>query len=210
MSCLTLKTFVEVEVRDKSGKLIYKRRYRAKSWLTQFIKVLKGHFATRHNTTIGNGNTTAVDITGASRTIPDHCNVRYSYFTNISTLGDAGDTSQGIVVGSGTTPNSLSTYALAQLIAHGTGAGQLSYGAMNVEEVTNPSENLLLFRLIRTFTNQSGADITVYEIGLHAKFTDSTGSPRTFLLARDVLPSPVTVANGRTLTVRYIVSLTVS
>jgi len=207
---LTFKTYIEVEVRDKSGKLTYKRRYKAKSWLTQFIKILKGQFATRWGTTVGHGNTTVVDIVGSTRSIPNHSDSTRSYTTNISTLGDAGDEYQGIVVGKGTTPNSLNTYKLASPISHGTGAGQLSYGAMNVEEVTNPSGNTLSFRLIRTFTNQSGADITVYEIGLVAKFVDADGYGRPFLLARDVLPSPVTVANGATLTVRYIVSLTVS
>jgi hypothetical protein len=39
---------------------------------------------------------------------------------------------------------------------------------------------------------------------------DSGGTPRSFLAARDVLPSPVDVPDGATLTIRYVVKITVS
>jgi hypothetical protein len=64
--------------------------------------------------------------------------------------------------------------------------------------------------MTRTFTNNSGATITVKEVGLLVKKQDSTGVSRSWLAARDVLPSPVDVPDGATLTIRYVVKITVS
>jgi hypothetical protein len=201
----------EIEVKDKTGKLLKHYITPAKSWLRQFITMLKGEFATRYGTTIGNANVTVVDESGTARTYPSHTTTYYySDNTNLSTLGDAGDVTHGIIVGTSDTPNSLTTYALGGKIAHGTSSGQLLYGAETVEDVTNPSGNDLEFRITRTFTNNSGATITTKEVGLLVKKIDSTGTARSFLVARDVLPSPVDVPDGATLTIRYVVKITVS
>jgi hypothetical protein len=201
----------EIEVKDKTGKLLKHYKTPAKSWLRPFITILKGEFATRHGTTTGNANVSVVDETGTARTYPNHyTNSYYSEYLNLSTLGDTGDVTQGIIVGTSDTPNTLTTYALGGKIAHGTGSGQLLYGAETVEDVTNPSGNDLQFRLTRAFTNNSGATITVKEVGLLVKKLDSTGGARSWLVARDVLPSPVDVPDGATLTIRYVVKITVS
>jgi hypothetical protein len=201
----------EIEVKDKTGKLLKHYVTPAKSWLRQFITMLKGEFATRYSTTVGNANVSVVDETGTARTYPSQSTATYStYIMNLSTLGDVGDVSQGIIVGTSDTPNSLSTYALGGKIAHGTGSGQLVYNAETVEDVTNPSGNDLQFRITRTFTNNSGATITVKEVGLLIKKVDSTNTSRSWLVARDVLPSPVDVPDGATLTIRYVVKITVS
>jgi hypothetical protein len=203
--------FWEIEVKDKTGKLLKHYVTPAKSWLRQFITMLKGEFATRHATTTGNANVSVIDETGTARSYPFQTSSTYStYYMNLSTLGDVGDVSQGIIVGTSDTPNTLTTYALGGKIAHGTGSGQLVYNAETVEDVTNPSGNDLQFRITRTFTNNSGATITVKEVGLLVKKYDAAFTSRSFLVARDVLPSPVDVPDGATLTIRYVVKITVA
>jgi hypothetical protein len=201
----------EIVVKDKTGKLLKHYITPAKSWLKQFIQILKGEFATRNNTTTGGGNVSVVDESGTARSYPSHTSSNaYTDICNLSTLGDAGDVTQGIIVGTSDTSNTLTTYALSGKIAHGTSSGQLLYGTETVEDVTNPSGNDLQFRITRTFTNNSGATITVKEVGLLVKKIDSGFTPRSFLVARDVLPSPVDVPDGATLTIRYVVKITVS
>jgi hypothetical protein len=201
----------EIEVKDKTGKLLKHYVTPAKSWLKQFITMLKGEFATRYGSTTGNANVSVVDETGTARSYPYHiASTQYLYYCQLSTLGDVGDVTQGIIVGTSDTPNTLATYALGGKITHGTGAGQLIYNAETVEDVTNPSGNDLQFRITRTFTNNSGSTITVKEVGLLAKKIESSLSNTRFLIARDVLPSPVDVPDGATLTIRYVVKITVS
>jgi hypothetical protein len=201
----------EIEVKNKNGKLLSQLKTPARSWLKAFISILKGEFATRHGAVVGNGNTSILDETGSSRNYPLQTSSSVSgFYMNLSTLGDAGDVSQGIIVGTSDTPNALTTYALGGKIAHGTGSGQLVYGSESIEEVTNPSGNDLQFRITRTFTNNSGSTITVKEVGLLAKKYDAASSSRSFLVARDVLPSAVDVPDGATLTIRYVVKITVS
>jgi hypothetical protein len=200
----------EIEVKDKTGKLLKRYETPAKSWLKQFITILKGEFATRHGTTVGNANASVTDETGTARSYPLASSSGYGTVCNLSTLGDTGDVSQGIIVGTSDTPNVLGTYALGGKIAHGTSSGQLVYNPETVEDVTNPSGNDLQFRLTRTFTNNSGATITVKEVGLLVKKWDASSTSRSWLVARDVLPSPVDVPDGATLTIRYVVKITVS
>lgn len=208
---LEVKTYWEIEVRDKHGKLLEARQFEARSWLAQMILMLKGQFATRYGTTVGNGNVTVTDETGAGRSYPSASSSQYgTYYMNLSTLGDYGDVTQGIIVGSGNAPNTLNTYALQSKIAHGTGSGQLIYNAETVESVINPSGMDLQFRITRTFTNNSGAVVTVAEIGILVRTLDASISARSFLVVRDVLPSPSSIPDGATMTIRYYVKMTVS
>jgi hypothetical protein len=173
--------------------------------------MLKGEFATRHAVAVGSGNVSVVDETGTARGYPVHTSATQPiYYFNLSTLADTGDVSQGIIVGTSDTSNNLTTYALGGKISHGTGSGQLVYGAESIEDVTNPSGNDLQFRITRTFTNNSGVTVTVKEVGLLIKKWDTSLTSRSFLAARDVLPSAVDVPDGATLTIRYVVKITVS
>jgi hypothetical protein len=202
---------LELEVRDKNGKLLNRKKTPAKSWLKAFITILKGEFGTRTLTVVGSGATSVVDETGTARSYPlNNGNAPASYFMNLSTLGDTGDTSLGIIVGTSDTANSLTTYALGGKIANGIGSGQLLYGTESIEDVSNPSGNDLQFRMTRTFTNNSGSTITVKEVGLLIKKYDAVQVSRSFLAARDVLPSAVDVPDGATLTIRYVVKITIA
>jgi len=152
------------------------------------------------------GNTTLVDVTGTSRAYPYSTSGIYN--SGMAINCGSGSSEYGLVVGSGSAPNTTDTYALQSLIPHGTDSGQLSYGSHTFESLL-VSNNTAYFRIIRTFTNSSGASITVNEIGLYAKAQDSGYNPRIFCIARDVIPGGVTVGNNQTLTVRYKLSITV-
>jgi hypothetical protein len=201
------KAVIEFEVRDKNGKLIQKGKFPAKSWVGNIIGLLSSIISAWTNTvatyyTTGQLRTDLTDIGGTAR------GVMIGAGANNITVGGsapAGDTSAGIVVGSSDTPVSLSQYSLGALITHGTGSGQLTYGATNVETLSK--DTTWLFRIVRTFSNSSGASVTVREIGLYVRL-GMPGSPYYYscMLARDVPTSPISVPNGSTLTVRYIIS----
>jgi hypothetical protein len=198
----------EVEVRDKNGKLISQQHGKSHSWLRQFITMIMAEW----QYTYGGGNPPAVSVTdetGTGRSMPP----LYNAYFNVGAWcvnAPAGNSEYGIKVGGGDTPNSLTTYALDSPIVHGTGSGQLVYGAHTIESVINPSGMDLTFRITRVFTNNSGASVTVKEIGITTKRRDQTAAERTFLFVRDVLPSPTSIPDGATLTVRYTVKITVS
>jgi hypothetical protein len=203
------KAVIEYEVRDKNGKLIEKGKFPAKSWVGNIVGLLSALISLWGGASSGwyaiNTRSDITDTGGTARSIALGSNTG-------ATLGGcapAGDTSAGIVLGSSDTPVSLGQYSLGALITHGTGSGQLTYGATNVETLTK--NTTWLFRIVRTFTNNSGASVTVREIGLYVRF-GMLSSPGYYscMLARDVPTSPISVPNGSTLTVRYIISHSLS
>lgn len=91
-----------------------------------------------------------------------------SYVVHLSDAkgGDA-DSSKGIVVGSGVTPFDPTQYSLESLIPHGMETGQLDYQAqqdLGLEELSDRYR----IGFSRIFTNLSGGNITISEIGIYA------------------------------------------
>jgi hypothetical protein len=199
------KAVVEFEVRDKDGKLLQKGKFPAKSWVGNIVSLLSAIISTWGVVGVGNAvfsRADLIDISGTSRAM--------GLATGASgpTLGGCapiGETSAGIVVGSADTPVSIGQYMLVTLIGHGTGSGQLQYGATTVEALSKNAT--WQFRMIRTFTNGSGATVTVREIGIYVRLGYSA-SPYYYscMFARDVPASPINVPAGSTLTLRYIIS----
>jgi hypothetical protein len=204
------KAVIEFEVRDKDGNLLQKGKLPAKSWVGNIIGLISSLLSMWNSTSSATG-TWYTTSPSRSDMLDTSNNARGLYLGaqgGGSTLGGSaptGDTTAGILVGNSDTPVIIGQYNLQYLINHGTGSGQLSYGATTVESITK--DTTWLFRVIRTFTNNSGASITVKEIGLFVRLGHSS-SPYYFscMLARDVLTSPITIPNGSTLTVRYIIS----
>ena len=116
------------------------------------------------------------------------------------------DSNYGIVIGTSSTANSASTFALGGQIVNGTGSGQMQYGANSYTSIA-VSGNTVSFQMNRTFTNNSGASITVAEVGIYmfAAYTNQY-----FAIERTVLASAVTVANTTPITVYYTIQLTIS
>jgi hypothetical protein len=130
--------------------------------------------------------------------------VQYISINGFTTNAPGGTASYGIQVGTGTAANSTSTYALASQIANGTGSGQLSYGTHGY----NWSTGSTLTAVARSFTNSSGASITISEVGL--VWESNWGSSYNFMMIRDVLSSSVTIANNGSATFQYTISIAVS
>jgi hypothetical protein len=197
----------EIEVRDENGKLLKFKRFKAHSWLKQFCGCLKGIMAHKYNS-LNEGNVTVIDTSGTGRTYPRSSVGLHQ--SGMPIMADVNEGDYGLVIGTSDTANTKDTYAMGGVIAHGSGSGQMLYGGTTIENPTNPSGNDWVFRIIRIFTNNSGASITVKEIGIIAKSQDPIPTVRYFLIARDVISAGVTVPNGSTLTVRYIPKITVS
>jgi hypothetical protein len=153
-----------VMLKDENGKVVYRRRYRSRSFVVGFLNGLNFDFQ-------GNGNASA----------------------------------PAIVVGSGTTPPSITDAGLTSQIGNGTGAGQLQYGTDSLTTpVINSNTNSASFTWSKSFSNNSGGNVTVSEVGAYITF----GSKAYFVL-HDLLPSPVTVGNGQVLTVVYTITIAV-
>lgn len=78
------------------------------------------------------------------------------------------DDTYGIVVGTGNSAVSNDDSALDTKVAQGAGTGNLQYGPMILDDVTVDG-NVTTLILKRFMTNASGADITIYEVGLYVQ-----------------------------------------
>jgi len=179
---------IEIEVRDKDGKVIVKRTEKMNSYLYNYYLLVRAGLI-RGITGLAvkdtDGNTLSVD--GVD-------------FNGGGAMAGEGDDSYGIVVGSGSTQVDVQNdYSLANKISNGTGSGQLSYGSMSfTEDLTNLPK--ITLSLKRSFVNNSGDSITVSEIGLVIKLVEPNGSSYNVMICRDVITA-TTVPNGGTLSV---------
>lgn len=198
---LTIKARIELEVRDNDGKLIHKHSEESHSWVSNFLKALRG-------LVVGGLRSKAVTLTATDGSTFSYPNLYSQDYQILDVNAGAGAVSYGLLLGIGTAAVSPDDYNLATKITNGTGTNQMNYGGTTIEGLTAITDGYQ-FRIIRTATNNSGAAITVSEIGLVARTRNATNVYYYFLIARDVLATPVTVNDGQTLTVRYIISFTV-
>lgn len=106
----------------------------------------------------------------------------------------------GIRVGTGDTPVTLTDYTLDAPIAPGDGVGELIYGQQQVAAVANSSwtqfeansDGDIKIRYERGFDNRSGAPITIKEIGFYMNYI-ATAIGNQAMILRKVLDVPVTV-----------------
>lgn len=204
------KLYIEYEVRDKDGKIVRKGRIKSQSWVGNIVGLLSAIISTWG--TVGSGYyavQTRSDIIDTSGNARATVLATWTTTGNLGGCAPAGDTSAGILVGSSDAPVQIGQYNLQGLISHGTGANQLVYGATNVETITK--NGTWYFRVVRTFTNNSGGTVTVREMGLFVKL-GCYSSPYIYsvMLARDVISGGINLANGQTLTLRYIIAHSIS
>ena len=136
----------------------------------------------------GNLTWNVVDTEGANRNLTSGSYVLTSYIN-----APTGDDNYGILIGSSDIAFDPAQYRLGAKIPN----TQIGYQGMTVYQDLNTQRTWQ-----RAFVNTSGEDITVREVGLAVKTSWGFG-PCYVLLARDVLPTPVTVPNYGTLIVRY-------
>ncbi len=201
--------YIEYEVKNANGKTIEKGKMKSQTWVGNIVGLLSSMLALWSSGTSGGyhlGRSDLIDVTGASRPFALGAS---SASPVLGGAAPAGDTTAGIIVGSSDAPVAIGQFAIQGLIAHGTGSGQLLYSATSVETMTKNST--WMFRVVRSFSNSSGATVTVKEFALYVR-VGTTASPfyASVMLARDVPPSAISVPNGSTLTVRYIISHSIS
>jgi len=131
----------------------------------------------------------------------------------------SGNTDYGIVVGSGASAGGTplpTQFKLVAQIPQGTSSGQIEYGAVSLTQPATSGQTTQ-FTISRSFTNVSGAALTVTEIGIVVYVTgfNMTGtssgtavSSDYFMIAYDIPSSAISVQNGQTLTITYTFSVT--
>jgi hypothetical protein len=186
-----IKIDIAVEFTDKNGKrkTINKR---ANSLVNGFIDLLSVQMRQTSATTVK-------DISGASGlTVAANS-------TNLKSLAAGSDaTNIGIVCGTTDTAVSTGDFCLGGLILNGNGSNQLAYESMSY---TTPatSGSSRSFTISRNVINNSGADINVSEVGLHA----SGGAVPYYVLIERTLIS-FTVTNGTSAIITYTFTISAS
>ena len=207
-----------VTIKDKNGKIIKQHKQHSHSFLMNFATIIAQEMLNSYGSS---NNYYNFRVTAGSWY---SYNFTASNISNILTILDgANDSTYGIVVGTGTATPTPNDYNLQNQIINGTGSGQLSYGAhtinpapqtigtsANITTTTTPTSGLLpvsgnttSFQVSRQFTNQSGASITVSEVGLYSDTANGIA-----LIVHDLLSSPVTVPNLSILQITYTISVT--
>jgi len=177
----------EIIIKDNAtGKEI--AHIQAQSFVINFINMLTMAF---QNAT---GVTLCTDTGGTNRTLSASAG-------DMNCVSGIGASTLGIVVGTGTNAVVLTDTKLQTQIAHGVGAGQLSYGATSFSSpVTVGSDRY--FEISRVFTNSSGSAITINEIGIYH-------SHSTFIFCGDRTINSTVVNNGAAITITYRIKVTV-
>jgi hypothetical protein len=98
--------------------------------------------------------------------------------------GGAAQNNYGLVFGTGTNAEAVTDTKLQTIIAHGVGAGQLSYGACAVGAATTSGTDTS-FTVTRSCTNSSGGTITTQELGIYIR-GNITATPWYFGVIRDL------------------------
>jgi len=185
----TISLSVRYVLTDKDGKVLRRSRWRrSRSFVIQFLEVLYANLSgVSYNITRIIGTE---DVWSA--TVP------------MEAYAAAGSVNEGIVAGTGTTAPTNTDYALQTLIAHGSGSGQLLYGVQSFVAPAVVGANVDLIAT-RSLTNNSGATITIREVGLYVSEGTPGGIARCVI--RDLLT--ISVANGVTVTIEYRLRTTV-
>ena len=197
----TFNAYLTILVRDKDGKVVRIHRQRSHSPTSNFIYLL---LPTSYYTAIGQ----EVTITN----INDTSNSWATYRGGISYPNTATNNPSYIImiqVGSGSQSNSFSATKLAAPIANGSGSGQLVYGQPSVSTNVTASGSSAYFYISQTLNNQSGATITITEVGIVTQiWVNGPGCGYSvnlgpLLMWYDVLSSTISVSNGESVTIYY-------
>jgi len=201
---LSISGEIELEVRDKNGKLIHFHKEPAKCFVANFAHWLRAFFGN----SVGNvvSDEPVVDTDGVDQAILHDVTMRPDHFGGC--CAPIGNSTYGLVVGGGSTPPTPDDYKLGAQYVEGTEINQFTHGATTVEAVSTTTTQSV-FRVVRTFTNNYTASQTVYEVGIYMAIEGQAGTWIYICIARDVLATPTTVPAGSTLTVRYVLTFTV-
>jgi hypothetical protein len=191
------------QVRNKDGKITHERLEQGHSFVANFIKLLYCTAMIHHAPYVDGLALTLFDTGGTERSGHTSYAIQALGSGMFAANASSGNDYSGIQVGTddGTIlTKDINNYQLGAKIAHGTGAGQLSYGDHSIVPVTHDGASYSYAGITRSFSNGSGAGIDVKEIGLVTYMYWDYSTTRFFLLSRDILGTPVTVPDGQALT----------
>ncbi|MBA7620220.1 hypothetical protein ES703_27565 [subsurface metagenome] len=182
---------LEYIIKDKDGKILKRKIRQSESFVKAFLQLLyvvMGQVPYQDPyTMIGIGGGAGVDV----------CEGSYNFTAGALT----GDDTYGILVGTDNTAVTVDNEKLNTKCADGTGTDEFQYGPMGIDPPA-AGASLSQFTMTRDFVNGSGADITVYELGVYVK--SGKASPnQLFCTIRDVEAGGIVVTAGLTLTVNY-------
>ena len=211
---LHLKAFLEFEVKDRDGKLITRRKQRAHSWVRNLYNLMVCQAgAVAGDSAVG---LALLDTSGAVRSDPttqpasgeasSGSNNRRIYVgLGYGLYAGAGVDSFGIVIGTGSDPESFEDYALGSRISSGNLAGQLAYSITDAPVISTVGTTKKT-QWVRYFNNNSGGAITVNEVGMYTKGCISSYAI-TYMLCRDLVSGGVEVPDTGQLKVTYTIQL---
>ncbi len=173
---------LEIEIIQANGTTRYKKKQEVNSWVKQAAQQFEA--ATKH------ANINIKTTTGGS--------TGHNPSTDATFRAQLGSTG-GIQVGTGATAVTADDFQIETLIANGSGSGQMVYALAVAYEgiLGTPTGYTVLYE--RTFTNSSGASITINEVAL---YTVSAGAVQ-LMAVRDVLVVGVVVLDSESVVVRY-------
>lgn len=191
--------FYGIKLYDRNGKLTEERLKPAHSYTLQFLQIISAVLTFRTT------NPSIKDISGVGRNVIATSSWDNPYYPFCMRYAYASeDTSRdGIIVGTGDTPETISDYAMDSLINSGDGVGELHYHRMDLRSMATLDYEIpaSYFDFERSFFNLSGATITVKEIGLQVIY-GTTAAGGEGLIARDVV-TPIAIPAGGWLDVIY-------
>jgi hypothetical protein len=176
-----IRVLYKIDVRDdKTGKIVKHGRWKkSKSFVIAFLQIVQAQAFDEAPT--------IKDVGGTNRN-------QGGLNTNFTFNAPSGNSTYGIVVGTGVTPQTNTDNKLGTQIATGSGSGQLNYGAESevAAQVVGPNVD---YTNSRTFQNLSGSTITITEIGLIANFASFL-----FLVIHDLATQAVNALQTATVT----------
>ena len=212
------RLMVQIDSFDKNGNVTTRCEFKSNSFVRNAYNIIAfqiGAFQT-YRAGFGdsysslkdqnNGQRDLADSTGDSNESASCCRVGGSGSSSYA-VQNSFINCGAIILGTSDNAESINDYALGAIVADGAGVGQLTRGAVSqVSGLWDEANRLVFSSYSRLFTNNSGADIIIKEIGLLNKVkVGATGYVYDVLWARDVLPTPVTIANGEAKTFTYVV-----
>jgi len=202
---LRLKT----QIWDDAGNEIWYKDGEAHSFnrnihniaVTQILDIGSTDSSGGSGSSAGEGSLRLVDVTGS--TIADESepyDIGSGNLIGSGYNGAVGDSTHGIVVGTGTSGFTFEDFQLGAPIVSGSAAGEMAYSSQEPTTVTFTSSRFSA-DYARFFNNNTTATITVAEIGMVSELTNPAGIE--VLVCRDALSTTLPVPIGGQLKVTY-------
>jgi len=191
-------------VRDKDGNIIKRHKQKSHSPTANFIGIMLP--VSYYNEVQQCWTLT----TTSNSTLSYGYNCDWTFYPN--TANNHPVSIQNIMVGSGSQSNPYSAYNLALPIANGSGTGQLLYSSVSTPTGITINGNQAYFIISQSYVNQSGATITISEVGIiinmvATKPASPSNEVGSILTWYDVLSSPISVGNGQSVVIYYTFSV---